>query len=44
MKLLKFWWWDDAVAMANRRASVTGRRHQVFRFLGVWWVAEADYR
>lgn len=35
-----FFWWDDAVMVAQRRAHLTGRRHRVFRFVGLWTVEE----
>lgn len=44
VSLARFHWWDDAVTVANRRAQLTGRRHQVFRFLNVWWVTEVGQR
>lgn len=38
---MNFYWWDDAVAVAVRRFRVTGKRQQVYRAGGLWWVTEA---
>lgn len=37
-----FWWWDDAVTEANRRATLTRRRMSVRPLAGMWRVAPAD--
>lgn len=31
-----FWWWDDAMAVANGYARETGERWCVRRFAGMW--------
>lgn len=38
---MTFYWWDQALAIAGRRASLTGRRHRVNRLAnGLWMVVE----
>lgn len=37
-----FWWWDDALAEANRRATLTRRRMSVRPIGTLWRVAPAD--
>lgn len=39
---MTFWWWDDALTVANRRSSLTGIRHRVMRWQGVWVVDEVQ--
>lgn len=35
-------WWDEAVDIARRRASITGRRFKVYAWMGYWCVSEAE--
>lgn len=37
-----FWWWDDALSVANRRALVTGRRQTIRQWMGFWVVEEVS--
>lgn len=37
---MTFWWWDDAVNVAARRALVSGRRHRVRSWFDGWLVEE----
>lgn len=35
-----FWWWDDAMAVANGYARETGQRRRVEGWAGMWRVTE----
>jgi hypothetical protein len=38
---MSFYWWDDALTIARRRALNTGKRQHVYRAGGLWYVSEA---
>lgn len=35
-----FWWWDDAIEVAYRRAQLTGRRFRVSMACPGWWTVQ----